>query len=87
MNFSKNLRTEIRIGDLVEYKDPLPDFKDAFGIVLNIGEITSNVYERGYIEATVRWNKEMWIGKGRHLISGAESLETFEDVCRLQKIS
>ena len=85
MNFKKS--TELKRGDLVEYKDPLPQFTNMFGVVLNVSEISSNVYERGYIEATVRWNTKMWNTKEEYVKGRQDLFETFEDVDRLQKIS
>ena len=87
MRLSKRLNTSIKKGDLVEYKDPLPHVKDLFGIVLKISEVSSNVYERGYIEALVMWNKEMWSTEDYRASTNASRTETFEDVVRLRKIS
>lgn len=44
------------MGHLVEYKHPLPNSLDLVGIVVHISEVSSNVYEKGYLEAEVQWS-------------------------------
>ena len=74
----------ISVGDLVEYKYPLPEHQKIFGVVLRMRKIEANVYERGFIEADVRWTHQRW----RNTYSALGSLyETHEDISRLSKLS
>ena len=82
-NNSKNLEN-ILTGDLVEYRDPLPEFQNLVGVVLRVREIESNVYERGYVEADVHWTNRRYHSARDQKRS---LYETHEDVSRLTKLS
>ena len=75
----------LKVGHLVEYKDPLPDHQSLLGIVIHVAEVDSNVYERGYLEAEVVWTKKRWSEKNAG--KGLSLFETFEDASRLKILS
>jgi hypothetical protein len=73
------LQSNVNIGDLVEYLAPCaPWFKQATGIVLCVGRIESNVYEKGYWEVDVYWHG---------VVGDKTSYETREDASHLKKLS
>ena len=50
-------QASVNVGDLVEYLAPCaPWFKQATGVVLCVGRVESNVYEKGYWEVDVHWH-------------------------------
>lgn len=76
----------ISIGDLVEYMHPFPESEKLLGVVLRMRKIESNVYERGYVEADVRWTEIRW-DSNKSWNDRYSLYETHEDVSRLIKLS
>ena len=74
----------LKVGHLVEYRDPLPEYEKLVGVVIRITKIESNVYERGYLEAEVRWNSRRW---NRSFSDKMSPYETSEDAARLKILS
>lgn len=66
------------------YKDPLPEVEDLLGVVINLREVESNMYERGYVEADVHWTATRW---GPRRTGGLSLFETSEDVTQLRILS
>ena len=76
----------LMVGNLVEYKHPLPENRHHIGIVVKIREIASNVYERGYLEADVRWSTQRQHSKFNDR-ADRSVFETHEDASLLKILS
>ena len=79
-------KDKINIGDLVGYAHTLTGVENLVGVVIGIEEVSSNVYERGYTQALVKWNKKRWENR-RGTLTPSQALETYEDAALLIKLS
>jgi len=66
------------VGDIVEYNRIQSEAPSFLGIVLGLEIVESNLYEKGYVEATICWFNTF--------INSKKKSQTFEDTRCLRKV-